>query len=124
MTLHHAKHRQTYINNLNVALASQATVFSKSGIVAQLHLQEAVRFNAGGHINHTLFWGNLTPPSSPSSQSALAPNLISVINGRWDSLEKVQEKLNSALLGLKGSGWGWLVEDIESNTLEIAMSKD
>jgi Fe-Mn family superoxide dismutase len=124
MTLHHSKHHQTYINNLNAALVSQAIAFSKSDIVAQLHLQDAVRFNAGGHINHTLFWENLTPTSSPSSQPASAPNLISVINARWGSLEKFQEKFNATLLGLNGSGWGWLVQDVESNALEIATSKD
>ena len=59
MTLHHTKHHQTYINNLNNALASQATASNKDDIVSQLHLQSAINFSAGGHINHTLFWENL-----------------------------------------------------------------
>jgi Fe-Mn family superoxide dismutase len=124
MTLHHSKHHQTYINNLNAALISQAAAFSKPDIVAQLHLQEAIRFNAGGHINHTLFWENLSPASSPSSQPSLALKLISAINARWGSVEKFQEKFNATLLGLKGSGWGWLVQDVESSALEIITSKD
>ena len=124
MTLHHSKHHQTYINNLNSALVSQATAFSKPDIVAQLHLQEAIRFNAGGHINHTLFWENLTPTSSPYSQPSSAPKLVSAINARWGSVEKFQEKFNATLLGLKGSGWGWLVQDADSKALEIITSKD
>jgi Fe-Mn family superoxide dismutase len=124
MTLHHSRHHQTYINNLNAALVSQAAALSKPDIVAHLHLQEAVRFYAGGHINHTIFWENLSPASSASSQPSSAPNLISAINACWGSLEKFQEKFNTTLLGLKGSGWGWLVQDVDSNALEITTSKD
>ncbi|PSS22545.1 hypothetical protein M430DRAFT_137899 [Amorphotheca resinae ATCC 22711] len=124
MTLHHTKHHQTYINNLNAALVSQATATSKNDIVAQLHLQNAINFSAGGHINHTLFWENLTPASSPSAQPSSAPKLVAAISARWGSLEKFQEKFNAVLLGLKGSGWGWLVQDTESSALEIITSKD
>jgi len=124
MTLHHTKHHQTYINNLNAALASQATATSKNNIVAQLHLQNALNFNAGGHINHTLFWENLVPASSPNAQPSAAPKLTAALASRWGSLEKFQEKFNATLLGLKGSGWGWLVQDIESGNLELTTSKD
>ncbi|KAG0652434.1 Superoxide dismutase [Hyphodiscus hymeniophilus] len=124
MTLHHSKHHQTYINNLNAALVSQAAAFSKGDIVAQLHLQEAIRFNAGGHINHTLFWENLSPAASVSSQLASAPKLTTAIKARWGSIEEFQDKFNATLLGLKGSGWGWLVQDLNSDILEITTSKD
>jgi Fe-Mn family superoxide dismutase len=124
MTLHHTKHHQAYITNLNTALQSQATASIKNDIVAQLHLQSAINFHAGGHINHTLFWENLSPISSPSSQPTSAPKLISAISSRWGSLQQFQEKFNAVLLGLKGSGWGWLVRDLESGGLEIVTSKD
>lgn len=124
MTLHHTKHHQTYINNLNNALASQATASNKDDIVGQLHLQSAINFSAGGHINHTLFWENLSPASSPSAQAGAAPQLVAAICSRWGSLEKFQEKFNAVLLGLKGSGWGWLVQDAESGSLDIITSKD
>jgi Fe-Mn family superoxide dismutase len=124
MTLHHSKHHQAYVNNMNAALQSQATASAKSDIIAQLQLQEVMKFNAGGHINHTLFWENLTPASSASAQPSSAPKLMSAINAHWGSLEKFQEKFNATLLGLKGSGWGWLVQDADSNGLEIITSKD
>ncbi|KAH8663416.1 superoxide dismutase [Tricladium varicosporioides] len=124
MTLHHTKHHQTYVNNLNAALASQATASSKNDIVTQIHLQVAINFNAGGHINHTLFWENLTPASSPSSQSSTAPKLVAALSSRYGSLEKFQEEFQAVLLGLKGSGWGWLVQDTKSGILDIVTSKD
>ncbi|KAF4627143.1 hypothetical protein G7Y89_g11012 [Cudoniella acicularis] len=124
MTLHHTKHHQAYVNNLNAALSSQATVSSTNNIVGQLHLQNAINFNAGGHINHTLFWENLIPASSPSAQVTTAPKLMAALTSRWGSLEKFQEKFNTVLLGLKGSGWGWLVQDTESGILDIITSKD
>jgi Fe-Mn family superoxide dismutase len=124
MTLHHTKHHQAYINNLNTALASQATVSGKNDIAAQLHLQAAINFHAGGHINHTLFWENLAPASSPSTQPSSASKLAAALTSRWGSLEKFQGKFNAVLLELKGSGWGWLVQDTESGMLDIVTSKD
>lgn len=124
MTLHHTKHHQTYINNLNASLTSLSTTISKNDIVAQLHLQEAIKFNAGGHVNHTLFWENLIPASSPNTQPSTAPKVSAALANRFGSVEKFQEKFNGVLMGLKGSGWGWLVQDIESGLLEIVTSKD
>jgi Fe-Mn family superoxide dismutase len=82
MTLHHTKHHQAYVNNLNAALLSLATATSKNDIVAQLNLQVAINFNAGGHINHTLFWENLVPAYSPSADPSSAPKLISALSAR------------------------------------------
>jgi Fe-Mn family superoxide dismutase len=124
MTLHHTKHHQTYVNNLNATLTSQATASTKNDIVGQLYLQNAINFNAGGHINHTLFWENLVPASSPSAQPNSAPKLGAALSSRYGSVEKFQEKFNTVLLGLKGSGWGWLVQDTDSGNLEIITSKD
>lgn len=126
MTLHHSKHHQTYVTNLNLALQSQATASSTNNLVDQVHLQTAIRFNAGGHINHTLFWENLTPATktttSPSSSSA--PNLVAALTSHWGSVDNFKSKFETTLLGLQGSGWGWLVQDVESKVLEIITSKD
>ncbi|KAE8449136.1 hypothetical protein EG329_008520 [Mollisiaceae sp. DMI_Dod_QoI] len=124
MTLHHTKHHQAYVNNLNAALASLSTATAKNDIVSQLHLQQNINFNAGGHVNHSLFWENLIPSSSPNAQPSAAPKLSTALVSRYGSVEKFQEKFNTVLLGLKGSGWGWLVQDIESGNLEITTSKD
>ncbi|KUJ12929.1 superoxide dismutase [Mollisia scopiformis] len=124
MTLHHTKHHQTCVNNLNAALSSLSTAVAKNDIVSQLHLQQNINFNAGGHVNHTLFWENLIPASSPSTSPSAAPKLSAALTSRFGSVEKLQEKFNAVLLGLKCSGWGWLVRDIESGNLELTTSKD
>lgn len=124
MKIHHTKHHQTYISNLNNALTALATATSSSDIVTHLYLQAAISFNAGGHINHTLFWENLTPATSPSAQPSAAPKLMAAINSRWGSIESFQEKFTAALLGIKGSGWGWLTQDVGSGDLEIVTTKD
>ncbi|KAK6585687.1 hypothetical protein PZA11_002414 [Diplocarpon coronariae] len=124
MTLHHTKHHQTYINILNTTLASQASASSSNNIVTQLHLQTNLNFSAGGHINHSLFWENLAPSSSPSARPAAAPKLVAALTARWGGVERFQEKFTGVLLGLKGSGWGWLVQDDETGALEITTSRD
>lgn len=124
MKIHHSKHHQTYVTNLNGSLTSQATASSQNDMVSQLHLQNAINFNAGGHINHTLFWENLVPDSSPDAKPSSAPRLAAALSQRFGTIEKFQEKFTSVLLGLKGSGWGWLVQDNESGILDIITSKD
>lgn len=126
MSLHHSKHHQAYVTNLNNALLSQATASATNNIVQQVHLQAAIRFNAGGHINHTLFWENLTPATgtAASPASSEAPRLIAALVSQWGSVDAFKAKFEETLLGLQGSGWGWLVQDVETNLLEIITSKD
>ncbi|KAL3419453.1 superoxide dismutase [Phlyctema vagabunda] len=124
MTLHHTKHHQAYVTNLNNFLQMQHSASSSGDLVKQLSLQPAINFHAGGHINHTLFWENLSPASSSSSSSDKAPKVTLAINARWGSLSSFQEKFNAVLLSLKGSGWGWLVQDVESGSIEIITSRD
>lgn len=124
MVLHHSKHHQTYVNNLNAALKSQASAVSSQDIITQLDLQIAIRFNAGGHINHTLFWENLTPASSANDHESAYPELAAALKNRWGGLGAFKAKFEAALLGIKGSGWGWLVADEESGYLEITTTKD
>lgn len=64
------------------------------------------------------------PASSPNAQPSAAPKLSAALTARYGSVEKFQDKFNVVLLGLKGSGWGWLVQDLESGNLEITTSKD
>lgn len=76
MDLHLNRHHQTYITNLNNALTAQAEASSSSNLIKQLELQPAIKFNAGGHINHTLFWETLSPASTGDSNlAAVAPML-------------------------------------------------
>lgn len=64
MRLHHSKHHQAYVNNFNVAVQQYAEAEARKDIRKMIELQPALRFNGGGHLNHTMFWTNLAPPSA------------------------------------------------------------
>ena len=61
MQLHHSKHHQTYVTNLNVFEEKMDTALTKKDVKEQIALQSALKFNGGGHLNHTQFWTNLAP---------------------------------------------------------------
>ncbi|KAH7254143.1 Manganese/iron superoxide dismutase [Fusarium redolens] len=122
MELHHSKHHQAYVTNLNAALKNYATATSTNDIAGQIALQSAIKFNGGGHINHSLFWENLSPSSSPDSKPESAPRLSAEISKTWGSIQAFQEAFKKTLLGLQGSGWGWLVKD--THGLRIVTTKD
>lgn len=126
MELHHSKHHNTYITNLNVALKTQAEALTNADIPTQIQLQPAIRFNAGGHINHSLFWQNLSPPGSPDAKISSAPKLAAKIKETWGDEKRFKEAFNAALLGIQGSGWGWLVkiEGGAQDRLVILTTKD
>jgi Fe-Mn family superoxide dismutase len=88
--------------------------------------QQGIKFNAGGHINHSLFWQNLAPASSSEAKSSSAPELVKQIKTTWGDEDKFKEAFNTALLGIQGSGWGWLVktEIGKEQRLSIVTTKD
>ncbi|QLI67404.1 Superoxide dismutase [Metarhizium brunneum] len=122
MELHHSKHHQTYVTNLNNALKTYATATSSNDIAGQIALQNAIKFNGGGHINHSLFWDNLTPASSAEASPQTAATLMAAITKTWSSFDEFKAAFTKALLGLQGSGWGWLVKD--GGSLRIVTTKD
>ncbi|KKY15216.1 putative superoxide mitochondrial precursor [Diplodia seriata] len=126
MELHHSKHHQTYITNLNAALSSYSTATAAGDIPTQISLQAALRFNGGGHINHSLFWENLAPANSSDVKLATAaPKLADRIKETWGGEEAFREAFGKALLGIQGSGWGWLVKvEGEGGRLAIVTTKD
>lgn len=120
MELHHGKHHNTYVNNLNDAV--EGTEWAEKEIeelVANLDkvpsdIQTAVRNNGGGHYNHTLFWEELQAPSEDNQiPSELAEKLVSA----FGSVEKFKEAFETAATGRFGSGWAWLVDN--NGTLEV-----
>ena len=120
MQIHHDKHHQAYVNNLNAAVASHPEVAGKSvnDLVANLAsvpdaIRTAVQNNGGGHANHSLFWLTLGKGSAaPSGELAKA------IDAKFSSLSGFQEKLTAAALSVFGSGWAWLVK-MPDGTLNI-----
>ncbi|KAI2790935.1 Superoxide dismutase [Penicillium oxalicum] len=126
MQLHHQKHHQTYINNLNAALSAQITATQSNDVATLISLQQKIKFNGGGHINHSLFWKNLTPPGSAENDLVkAAPSLRDAIATRWGSYDEFVKAFSAELLGLQGSGWGWLVSKGGARgRLEIVATKD
>jgi superoxide dismutase, Fe-Mn family len=114
MQIHHGKHHQTYVTNLNAALESQPALqnLSIEALIADLSkvpesARPAVRNNGGGHYNHTLFWELMTPGGGKEPQGELAKAIESGFGG----LAGFKEQFQKAGLGRFGSGWAWLVRD-------------
>lgn len=124
MELHHSKHHQTYVTNLNKALQSLADATKAKDIDTQISLQSAINFHGGGHINHSLFWQNLAPASSSEAKPDAAKSLIAEIDQTWGSLQKFQDAFSAKLLAIQGSGWGWLVKAEGKKSLQIITTKD
>ena len=132
MELHHKKHHQTYVNNYNAAEeklldAANKCKFSQSFFLCYcvaftacpntiISLQGALKFNGGGHINHSIFWNNL----SPNGGGVPGGDLASQINKDFGSFDNLKTKLSAATVAIQGSGWGWLGWNKESQRLEIA----
>ncbi|KAI1488771.1 Manganese/iron superoxide dismutase [Biscogniauxia mediterranea] len=119
MELHHSKHHQTYITNLNKALEVSAAALAQGKLQDSAAQLSAIRFNGGGHINHSLFWENLAPSSSADAKPEAAPQLTAAIKTTWGSVDKFKETFGAALLGIQGSGWGWLVKEAGTGQLRI-----
>ncbi|KAF3912053.1 hypothetical protein ABW21_db0201962 [Orbilia brochopaga] len=115
MEVHHTKHHQTYVNGINDAQEKFAAASNPAEKVA---LTSLIKFHGGGHVNHSLFWENL----SPANKDGGAPPsgaLASAIDDTWGSLDSFKGKMNTALAGIQGSGWGWLVKDNTTGKLSI-----
>jgi Fe-Mn family superoxide dismutase len=114
MEIHHGKHHQAYITNVNKALESAPELASKSleellanncAIVPEA-IRTAVRNNAGGHWNHSMFWTILGPGQGGTPVGDLA----SAITGTFGSFDAFKEKFNAAATTRFGSGWAWLLK--------------
>jgi len=106
MEIHHDKHHGAYVKNLNDAVkGSSYENLSLEEILKKVNTDDkAVRNNAGGHFNHSLFWKILSP-----AKTAPSDKLKAAINESFTSWEKFQEIFNTAAKGVFGSGWAWLI---------------
>ncbi|THW69212.1 manganese and iron superoxide dismutase [Aureobasidium pullulans] len=119
MQLHHSKHHQTYITNLNAALTSQLHALISNNLPLQLANQQIITFNGGGHINHSLFWENLCAASE--SKVTDAKQVVAEIKKQWGGIEEFKTAFGEMCLGIQGSGWGWLYG---GGRLAIVTTKD
>ena len=115
MEIHHGKHHNAYVTNLNKALESAPNLANKTveellanncAIVPD-NIKTAVRNNGGGHINHSMFWTIMGPKAGGPPTGALADAIKSAFGG----FDQFKEKFNAAATTRFGSGWAWLVKD-------------
>lgn len=120
MEIHHGKHHAAYVNKLNAALENHADLQSKS--VEELlsdmgslpdSVRGAINNHGGGHLNHTIFWNNMSPQGGGSP----AGDLAGAIDSAFGSFDEFKSKFAAAAGGRFGSGWAWLCMDSNSKLL-------
>jgi Fe-Mn family superoxide dismutase len=119
MQIHHGKHHQAYVNNLNAALEKHPEITaSLEEMLSNLagvpdDIRGPVRNNGGGHWNHSFFWDLMTPGGSSTPVGSLGEAITATFGG----LDALKEKINAAGVGRFGSGWAWLV--VKDGKLEV-----
>ncbi|MDO4701356.1 MAG: superoxide dismutase [Erysipelotrichaceae bacterium] len=120
MKIHHGKHHNAYVNNLNTAIEKHPEFFEKTieELVSNLDvlpedIRQAVRNNGGGHANHTLFWSIMSPNGGGLPKGQLKED----IEKTFGSFEAFKEAFNNAAKTRFGSGWAWLT--VDNGTLKV-----
>jgi Fe-Mn family superoxide dismutase len=122
MMLHHGKHHQAYIHQLNMAIAPHSNLQDRSIEDLLMHIDEApeeiravIRNSGGGHANHELYWKTIGPPSGDKPTGILAE----AIRQGFGSLESLQTQLTEAAVKVFGSGWAFLAIDPWTRKMEV-----
>ncbi|KAH8090971.1 manganese superoxide dismutase [Filobasidium floriforme] len=128
MELHHKKHHQTYITNLNAVESTLSTLQAQpqtpSTVKEIISLQPAVKFNGGGHINHSLFWKNLTPAGSEQAKVVKGGEFERLVERDFGGVEGLKKEVNAKTAAIQGSGWGWVAYNKSNGKLEVVTTKD
>jgi Fe-Mn family superoxide dismutase len=124
MTIHHDKHHQAYVNNLNATIEKHPELFKDSveELIAKLatipeDIRTAVRNNGGGHANHSLFWSILGPVGAPGVGGEPTGAIAGQIKADFGNYESFKKLFNETTAKQFGSGWGWLI--FEGGKLKI-----
>ena len=127
MEIHHGKHHNAYVTNLNAALDKHPELQSKSldDLLKGLNsvpedIRTAVRNNGGGHWNHSMFWQIMGPKAGGPPTGAIAE----AIPSSFGSFDKLKEELKKAAVGRFGSGWAWVVSSGTKLTVESSPNQD
>ena len=127
MEIHHGKHHQAYINNLNAALEKHADLQAKSAedLIKNLSalpedIRTAVRNNGGGHVNHTMFWEIMGPGKGGAPTGAIGD----AIKSAFGDFEKFKTQMNDAGTKRFGSGWAWLLDVGGKLVIESTANQD
>jgi Fe-Mn family superoxide dismutase len=127
MEIHHGKHHQAYVTNLNAALDKHPELHAKSveDLLKSINtvpedIRTAVRNNGGGHANHSMFWQVMGPNAGGAPSGAIAD----AINGSFGGFDKFKEELKKAGVGRFGSGWAWVIDQGGKLAIESTPNQD
>ena len=127
MEIHHGKHHNAYVTNLNAALDKHPELQSKSvdDLLKNINtvpedIRTAVRNNGGGHANHTMFWQIMGPNGGGAPTGAIAD----AINGAFGGFDKFKEEVKKAAVGRFGSGWAWVIDNGGKLVVESSANQD
>ncbi|BAE81433.1 Mn superoxide dismutase [Chlamydia felis Fe/C-56] len=107
MHLHHQKHHQAYVNNLNDALKKAEVAGVQQDLTRLISLEPSIRFNGGGHINHSLFWEMLAPIDRGGGVPP-KHELLKLIEKFWGTFDNFLKEFIEFAAPIQGSGWAWL----------------
>ncbi|KAH9818912.1 Manganese/iron superoxide dismutase [Melampsora americana] len=118
MTLHHSRHHQAFVTGLNNALASYSAAVQSGDLPKQIEIQGLIKFNGGGHINHSLYWKNLQPVNLGGGK--MKPGVFAdAVQAQFGGLNGLKTKMNSVGSTFQGSGWLWLAREKNGKKLSI-----
>jgi Fe-Mn family superoxide dismutase len=127
MQIHHGKHHDAYVKNLNAALEQYSDLQRKTAeeLIRNLGdvpeaIRTAVRNNGGGHVNHTMFWEIMAPGKGGAPSGAIADALT----GAFGSFDAFKEQFQKAAMGRFGSGWAWLISSGGKLSIESTANQD
>jgi len=120
MELHHDKHHLAYVNGANTAIDALAEARDKNDLTMVNKFQKDLAFNLAGHVNHTVFWKNLSPDGGDKPVGELA----AAIDEFFGSFDAFKAHFTASALGIQGSGWSILVWDILGQKLLIEQLYD
>jgi Fe-Mn family superoxide dismutase len=121
MELHHSKHHATYVKGANDALEKLANARESGDYGPIVGVQKALAFNLAGHANHTMFWKNLTAPSSSGEPEG---ELAAAIDEDFGSFDKLREHMTAVSTTIQGSGWGVLAWEPIGQRLVVQQLQD
>jgi len=119
MELHHSKHHQAYVTGANTALEQLAEARASGSFGAVSKLQKDLAFHLGGHVNHSVFWKNLSPAGGE-----VAGELAAAITDDFGSFDAFKAHFTAAAMTIQGSGWAYLAWDGVGNQLIIGQLYD
>ena len=120
MELHHSKHHAAYVAGANTALDQMAEAREKNDFTWINKLQKDLAFHLGGHVNHSIFWSNLSPDGGDKPTGELA----AAIEDFFSSFDAFKAHFTAAAMGLQGSGWAFLAWDMVGKRLIIEQLYD